>query len=93
MSAELPSMEEFEKMAAIELEEPAGEEEEPLAPEDTAPAIAADLSLELRPDLSPEAAHSGDGESAGAPESAPNPDLPAAEAASTTTETAPGGAE
>ncbi len=39
---ELPSMEEFEKMAAIELDEPEiGEGEE------TAPAIAADLRLEL----------------------------------------------
>jgi segregation and condensation protein B len=40
--SELPSMEEFEKLAAIELDE-----EEPVAPEDTAPEIAADLSLEL----------------------------------------------
>jgi segregation and condensation protein B len=40
--SELPSMEEFEKLAVIELEE-----EEPVAPEDTAPEIAADLSLEL----------------------------------------------
>ena len=55
--AELPSMEEFEKMAAIELEEPedAGPEgavteigePEPIAPEDSAEAIAEDLSEEL----------------------------------------------
>ncbi len=48
---ELPSMEEFEKMA-IELEETEGldesSESEALAPEDTAPAIAADLDLELQ---------------------------------------------
>jgi segregation and condensation protein B len=55
--AELPSMEEFEKMAAIELEEPeeAGPdgaiteigEPEPIAPEDSAESIAEDLTEEL----------------------------------------------
>jgi segregation and condensation protein B len=55
--AELPSMEEFEKMAAIELEEtetagPEGDvteigEPEPIAPQDSAEAIAEDLSEEL----------------------------------------------
>ncbi len=55
--AELPSMEEFEKMAAIELEEPEPEasegavteigEPEPIAPEETAEAIAEDLKEEL----------------------------------------------
>ncbi|HEX4031578.1 MAG TPA: SMC-Scp complex subunit ScpB [Terracidiphilus sp.] len=54
--SELPSMEEFEKMAAIELEEPetaeAGDvteigEPEPMAPEETAEAIADDLQEEL----------------------------------------------
>jgi len=56
--SELPSMEEFEKMAAIELEEPdaAGEptgavteigEPEPIAPEETAEAIAENLQEEL----------------------------------------------
>jgi segregation and condensation protein B len=55
--AELPSMEEFEKMAAIELDEteaagPEGAvteigEPEAVAPEDTAEAIAADLNEEL----------------------------------------------
>jgi segregation and condensation protein B len=54
---ELPSMEEFEKMAAIELEEteatgPEGDvteigEPEPVAPEESAQAIAADLEEEL----------------------------------------------
>lgn len=50
--AELPSMEEFEKMAAIELEETSAAEPEPsdeeaVAPEDTAEAIEADLKTEL----------------------------------------------
>jgi segregation and condensation protein B len=55
--AELPSMEEFEKMAAIELEETEAAESEgavteigepeAVAPEDTAEAIAADLNEEL----------------------------------------------
>jgi segregation and condensation protein B len=45
---ELPSMEEFEKMA-VELEETESlDEPEILAPEDTGPAIAADLDLELQ---------------------------------------------
>jgi len=54
---ELPSMEEFEKMAEIELEEPEAAqaasgvteigEPEPIAPEDSAAAIAEDLSEEL----------------------------------------------
>jgi segregation and condensation protein B len=48
---ELPSMEEFEKMA-VELEETEvldeSGEQEPLAPEDTSEAIEADLDLELR---------------------------------------------
>jgi segregation and condensation protein B len=48
--SELPSMEEFEKMA-VELEESENldesSESETLAPEDTAPAIAADLDFEL----------------------------------------------
>ncbi len=55
--SELPSMEEFEKMAAIELEEPEAAEAEgavteigepePIAPEETAEAIAEDLKEEL----------------------------------------------
>ncbi len=46
--SELPSMEEFEKMA-VELEETENlDEPETLEPEDTAPAIAADLDLELQ---------------------------------------------
>jgi segregation and condensation protein B len=51
--AELPSMEEFEKMA-VELEEsedlaePDTDGVEPMGPEDTAPAIQADLDLELQ---------------------------------------------
>jgi segregation and condensation protein B len=53
--SELPSMEEFEKMAAIELEEPEATESavteigepEPIAPEETAEAIAEDLKEEL----------------------------------------------
>ena len=51
--AELPSMEEFEKMA-VELEEsedlaePDTDGAEPMGPEDTAPAIQADLDLELQ---------------------------------------------
>ena len=50
--AELPSMEEFERMAAIELEEPAEAvteigEPEPLPSEETAEAIEADLDAEL----------------------------------------------
>ncbi len=55
--SELPSMEEFEKMAAIELEEPEAAppadavteigEPEPVAPEETAEAIAEDLKEEL----------------------------------------------
>jgi segregation and condensation protein B len=95
--AELPSMEEFEKMAAIELEETNLAEsnlaeaeaagEEPGGPEDTAPAIAADLNLELNPDSN----HSSGQEPASPPPSAPEPE--AAEAASTPTDTAPGGAE
>jgi segregation and condensation protein B len=53
---ELPSMEEFEKMAAIELEEPESASEgtvteigepEPIAPDETAEAIAEDLEEEL----------------------------------------------
>jgi segregation and condensation protein B len=77
--SELPSMEEFEKMAAIELEETDTADEEPSGPEDTAPAIAADLSLELN--------QTGNQEAATAPETQ------AAEAASTPPESAPGGAE
>jgi segregation and condensation protein B len=46
--SELPSMEEFEKMAAIELEDTELAESEPVAQEDTAEEIAADLSLELK---------------------------------------------
>ena len=51
--AELPSMEEFEKMAALELEEPESGavteigEPEPVAPEETPEAIAEDLNEEL----------------------------------------------
>jgi segregation and condensation protein B len=57
--AELPSMEEFEKMA-VELEEAeavdAAADAEPIAPEDTQEAIAADLSLELTQPIEDEAA-------------------------------------
>jgi segregation and condensation protein B len=64
--SELPSMEEFEKMA-VELEETneldESSESETLAPEDTAPAIAADLDFELR--------LSAEDDSASAPHSAP----------------------
>jgi len=50
--SELPSMEEFEKMAAIELEETSAAaseplNEEPAGPEETAEAIEADLNTEL----------------------------------------------
>jgi segregation and condensation protein B len=94
---ELPSMEEFEKMAAIELEESnlaeangaeaEGDGEEPGGPEDTAPAIAADLDLELNSGSN----HSAGEEPASPPLSAPEPE--AAEDASIPTDAAPGGAE
>ncbi len=63
--SELPSMEEFEKMAASELEEPAGTiveigEPEPVAPEDTAEAIEADLSTELHETAEQESAPAQD---------------------------------
>jgi segregation and condensation protein B len=86
--SELPSMEEFEKMAAIELEETDAAESngavteigepEPMEPDDTAPAIAADLNAELN-------------EPAGTTE--PAPEHETAEQASTPSEAAPGGAE
>jgi segregation and condensation protein B len=84
--SELPSMEEFEKMAAIELEEPetaeAGDvteigEPEPIAPEETAEAIADDLQEELAeatadgaPRAEAEQTAGTDGESGQAPETA-----------------------
>jgi hypothetical protein len=49
-------MEEFEKMAAIELEEPETENEEPASPEDAAEAIEADLKVELNEPSDEEAA-------------------------------------
>jgi segregation and condensation protein B len=48
--SELPSMEEFEKMAASELEEPGNAEPEPTSPE-----AAAEASADFNPDLSTEA--------------------------------------
>jgi segregation and condensation protein B len=61
--SELPSMEEFEKMAAIELEETSAAaseplNEEPAAPEETAEAIEADLQAELNEPSAEEAAPS-----------------------------------
>jgi segregation and condensation protein B len=89
--SELPSMEEFEKMAAIELEdtEDAAAEaadREPMGPEDTAPAIESDLNRELSEPAGEEDAKT--------PEGAPELERPAVQAASSIpTETAPGGAE
>src|SRR5580658_6978705 len=48
--SELPSMEEFEKMEAIELDEPGNAEPEPTSPE-----AAAEASADFNPDLSTEA--------------------------------------
>jgi segregation and condensation protein B len=69
--AELPSMEEFEKMA-VELEEsdlsePDTDGAEPMGPEDTARAIQADLDLELRQpaDADSESASTANTETAG----------------------------
>jgi segregation and condensation protein B len=80
--SELPSMEEFEKMAASELEEPEAlsteiGEPEPVPTEDTPQAIEADLDAEL---------HQPSSEEAGPfPETTPTPET--VEQASTTSET------
>jgi segregation and condensation protein B len=74
--SELPSMEEFEKMAAVELEEPEAADGEPTLPEDSREAIAADLNAELNepdsadPDPAPESGavtESGSGEKTSTP--------------------------
>jgi segregation and condensation protein B len=81
--SELPSMEEFEKMAAIELDDTELAESGPVAQQDTAEEIAADLSLELNQSTGEETAD----------ESAVDSTEDAPEQVASTPPTAPGGAE
>jgi len=81
--SELPSMEEFEKMAAIELEDSELAGSEPVAQQDTAEEIAADMSLELKQSTGEGTTHEWTEHST---EDAP-------EQVASTHSTAPGGAE